>query len=304
MSQDQLIILGSSSQIPTRHRNHNGYLLRLNGKGLLFDPGEGTQRQFILANVSPICVTHIFITHFHGDHCLGLPGMIQRLSLAAPERVIHVYYPAKNETYMERLRYASLYHDQLETEYHPVNEDGVVHETDDFIVEAKALDHSVVTYGYQIREPDSRRFIQEKLTALGLEGPIVGKLKREGSIVWQKKKIRIEEVTEMRRGRIFAFVMDTKPCSGALALAKGADLLVCESTYLEHHAHFANKYSHMTAKQAGQLAKDAGASRLILTHFSPRYKDLSQFPKQAQEVFESVEMAHDMARFRFPRLPK
>ena len=114
MSSRELVILGSASQAPTRHRNHNGYLLRWDGTSILFDPGEGTQRQMILAGVSPTSIGHICITHFHGDHCLGLPGILQRLSLDGVARPVEVLYPASGQEYFDRLRHASFYEDHLE----------------------------------------------------------------------------------------------------------------------------------------------------------------------------------------------
>ena len=107
MSVRELVVLGTASQAPTRHRNHNGYLLRWDGEAILFDPGEGTQRQFTLAGVSAASVDRICITHFHGDHCLGLPGMIMRLSLDAGSLPVPVHYPASGQSHFERLRFAT-----------------------------------------------------------------------------------------------------------------------------------------------------------------------------------------------------
>src|SRR6185437_9494786 len=140
MSVRDLIILGCSSQQPTRKRNHGAYLVRWNEEGLLFDPGEGTQRQFIFANVAPTCVTRIFISHFHGDHCLGLGSMLMRLNLDKVTHPIHCYYPASGKKYFDRLRYCSSYHEVINVVEHPVSEPGLVQDDGRFRIEATFLE--------------------------------------------------------------------------------------------------------------------------------------------------------------------
>ena len=134
MSVRDLIILGCSSQQPTRKRNHGAYLLRWNDEGLLFDPGEGTQRQFIFADVAPPTVTRIFVSHFHGDHCLGLGSMLMRLNLDKVTHPIHCYYPASGKVYFDRLRYGSIYHENITVIEHPVMKEGIVHQDDHFTI--------------------------------------------------------------------------------------------------------------------------------------------------------------------------
>ena len=135
MSVRDLIILGTSSQQPTRKRNHGAYLFRWNDEGLLFDPGEGTQRQFIFANVAPPCVTRIFVSHFHGDHCLGLGSMLMRLNLDKVTHPIHVYYPASGKKYFDRLRYGTAYHEAITVVEHPVSEAGLVEDDGKFLTD-------------------------------------------------------------------------------------------------------------------------------------------------------------------------
>ena len=165
MSVRDLIILGCSSQQPTRLRNHGAYLLRWNQEGFLFDPGEGTQRQFIYADVSPTCVTRIFVSHFHGDHCLGLGSMLMRLNLDRIKHPVHCYYPASGKVYFDRLRFGTIYHDHIEVIEHPVSVPGVVHEDDQFRIEADFLNHGIDNIGWRIKEADSIKFDQNKLFA-------------------------------------------------------------------------------------------------------------------------------------------
>jgi len=219
--------------VPTRYRNHNGYLLRWDGEGLLFDPGEGTQRQMLLAGVAPSSVTRLCLTHFHGDHCLGVPGVIQRLSLDRVNRPVPAHYPRSGREYFARLRHASVFHDMVDIPEEPVGGDGPVAVGDFGVLEARLLDHSIDVFGYRLVEPDRRQFLPESLAAFGIGGPDVGHLHRTGSIRVGDRVVAAEQVSEIRRGQRFAFIMDTRLCDNVYALADGADLLVIEATFLE-----------------------------------------------------------------------
>lgn len=163
MSFPNLTILGSSSQQPTRRRNHGAYLVRWNDEGFLFDPGEGTQRQFIFANTAPTCVTKIFITHFHGDHCLGLGSMLMRLNLDKITHPVHCYYPDSGKEYFYRLRDATIYNKTIQIIEHPVKASGVIDEDSKFRFEAFPVNHGVDNWAYRIIEKDVRKFEKDKL---------------------------------------------------------------------------------------------------------------------------------------------
>ncbi len=300
MSARDLIILGCSSQQPTRLRNHGGYLLRWNGEGLLFDPGEGTQRQFIFAEIAPPCVTRIFVSHFHGDHCLGLGSMLMRLNIDKVKHPIHCYYPASGKKYFDRLRFGTIYHNQIEVIEHPISDEGIVHEDDTFSIEAYYLAHGVENLGWRIKEKDRIKFDKEKLKKLGIKGVDVSTLKEQGTLLIDNKKVELSDVSWIRPGDIFSVVIDTLYTENAIKIARDAKMLLCESTYLEEHAKLAKDHKHMTAKQAALIAKNANAKKLILTHYSARYKDLQPFVKEAREVFANSFAADDFKRFDFP----
>ena len=299
MSIRDLTILGCSSQQPTRLRNHGAYLLRWNDEGFLLDPGEGTQRQFIFANVAPTCVTRIFVSHFHGDHCLGLGSMLMRLNLDKITHPVHCYYPASGKVHFDRLRFGTIYHDHLQVIEHPVHANGIVQQDENFTIEAHFLDHGVDNVGWRITEPDVYKFDRAKLKSFGIEGPLVRKLEEAREITHQGKKIRIEDVANLRKGRVFASVIDTKPTPAAVTIAKNADLFLCESTYLEEHRELAEKYHHLTAKQAAEIAREANAKQLILTHYSARYQDLEIFEEEAKTIFPNTKVADDLRVFPF-----
>jgi ribonuclease Z len=301
MSVRDLIILGSSSQQPTRRRNHGAYLFRWNDEGFLFDPGEGTQRQFIFANVAPTCVTRIFVSHFHGDHCLGLGSMLMRLNLDKVTHPIHCYYPASGKKFFDRLRYGTMYHETIQVIEHPIHEAGLIMDDGKFKIEASFLEHGVDNLAYRITEPDQLKFYPERLKEFGIDGPLVGKLQRQGELLIDGKLIKLSDVSWTRKGSVVAVVSDTRTCQSAIEIAKGATLLLCESTYLEEHKDLAAEHYHLTAKQAAQIAKQAGVKMLILTHFSARYLYNNDFELEAREVFPNSFAAEDLKVFLIPK---
>ncbi|MFB7338764.1 ribonuclease Z [Streptomyces hydrogenans] len=299
MSVRELVVLGTASQVPTRHRNHNGYLLRWDGHGILFDPGEGTQRQMLRAGVAAHDLNRICVTHFHGDHSLGLAGVIQRINLDQVPHEVTAHYPESGRHFFERLRYATAYRESVELTEAPVARDGVLAVTGDFTLEARRLSHPVESFGYRLVEPDGRRLLPERLAAHGIKGPDVGRVQREGVL----NGVTLDEVSEVRRGQRFAFVMDTRLCEGVHALAEGADMLVIESTFLDADVRLAEDHGHLTAGQAAAVARDAGVRHLVLTHFSQRYSDPSEFERQARAAgFEGeLSIAQDLMRVPVPK---
>ena len=228
-------MLGTASQVPTRHRNHNGYLLRWDAEGILFDPGEGTQRQFTLAGVSPGMVTRICITHFHGDHCLGLPGMLMRLALDGGRFPVDVHYPASGDAHLQHLRRASIGQDRIPVRQWPTTGRTAL-DFGTFTLRSVPLRHRVETLGWRIDEPAGRRMLPARLAERGVVGPDIGRLQRDGTIDVDGRTVGLDEVSEPRPGQSVAVVMDTAWCVGALELAAGVDLLVCESTFLDRDA--------------------------------------------------------------------
>lgn len=314
----EVIFLGTASQVPTRRRNHNALFLRWDTLGVLFDPGEGTQRQLLIAGIAATQITHICITHFHGDHCLGLAALCQRISLDRVPHPIEVIYPQSGQVFFERLRHASIYHDQALLVPRPIpcqpdaSEPGadpwaerLVSEPAGLRLSACRLDHRVDCFGYRLQEPDGRRMLPERLDALGVRGPAVKQLQQVGALDVPQpdgttRTVRLEEVSAPRPGQSFALVMDTRPCEGARRLARGVDLLVCEATFLSEHGAEAHDYHHMTAAQAATLGSEAGARRLALTHFSQRYTTLEGFRAEAGARHPDVVVAEDFTQVSVP----
>ncbi|WP_206502363.1 ribonuclease Z [Streptomyces chrestomyceticus] len=299
MSVREFVVLGTASQVPTRHRNHNGYVLRWDGEGIMFDPGEGTQRQMLRAGVAAHDLHRLCVTHFHGDHSLGLAGVIQRINLDRVPHPVTAHYPASGQRFFDRLRYATAYRETVRLGERPVAAEGVLARTPSYVLEARRLSHPVESFGYRLVEPDGRRMLPERLAAHGIAGPDVGRLQREGEL----NGVTLDDVSEVRRGQRFAFVMDTRLCDGVHALAEGCDLLVIESTFLDEDERLAADHGHLTAGQAARVAADAGVRHLVLTHFSQRYSDASEFERQARAAGFAGELtvARDLMRVPVPK---
>ncbi|WP_433477169.1 ribonuclease Z [Spirillospora sp. CA-142024] len=306
MSVRDLIVLGSASAVPTKSRNHNGYLLRWDGHGVLFDPGEGTQRQMAHAGVSANDVTWICVTHFHGDHCLGVPGIVQRIARDGVEHPVDAAFPASGRPYWERLRHAAAFRDTDVIRERPVSGERMPLDTGDapFTLVARRLSHPVEAYGYRLAEPDGVTMLPAELAARGVRGPLIRRLQEEGQVTTSEGRVvTLDECSVARPGQKVAFVMDTRLCDGVRELADGVDMLVIESTFLHEDVALATEYGHLTAAQAGTVAAEAGVRHLVLTHFSERYRieDEHRFVDEACAAFGGdVTLVHDLDRILMP----
>jgi ribonuclease Z len=305
----EITFLGTASQVPTRHRNHNGIFVRWDTLGILIDPGEGTQRQLLLAGIAATQITHILITHFHGDHCLGLAALSQRISLDRVPHPVEVIYPASGQVFFERLRYASIYKEQATLVPRPLqllpeSPTGPLLATEipgaRVRIWARPLHHRVECFGYRIEEADSVRMLPDKLAELGVRGASIKKLQTDGQLQLGERLIQLAEVSQPRPGQKLAVVMDTRPCATAVQLAQGVDVLISEATFTREHAQEAHDYAHMTAEQAAQLAVQAQARHLVLTHFSQRYPSTAGHVAEAAAIFPQVVAAEDFARVPVP----
>ncbi|WP_433172154.1 ribonuclease Z [Actinoallomurus sp. CA-150999] len=306
MSTRDLVILGTASAVPTRARNHNGYLLRWDGHGIMFDPGEGTQRQMLNAGVSAHDIRWICLTHFHGDHCLGVPGVIQRIARDGVQHPVRAVFPASGDVYWRRLRHAAVFADTDVVTEQPIAGDEASIDTADapFALTARRLSHPVESYGYRLVEPDGFTMLPEKLTEYRLGGPLVGELQRVGRVTAPDgRTVTRAECSVPRPGQKAAFIMDTRICDAIMRLADGVDLLVIESTFLGADARLAAEYGHLTAAQAGEIAAKCGVRRLVLTHFSERYpaEDQLRFADEAAAAFGGdIVLAQDLDRVPVP----
>ncbi len=320
MSARELVVLGTASMVPTRERNHNGYVLRLDDTTVLFDPGEGTQRQMTLAGVSATDLTRVAITHLHGDHSLGLAGVVQRMSGDHVPHTVPVCFPASGERWVRNLLEASAFdhHERIVLQpllaargevvvVPPVPGQRGAAMPGAPTLTARPLDHRIDALGYRLQEPDGVTLDPARLAAAGVApGPDVGRLQREGVLeLPDGRVVHVEHVSVRRPGQSVAFVMDTRLCDAVGELADGVDLLVVEATFLHRDADLAARWAHLTCRQAAQVAAEAGVRHLVLTHFSQRYRvpdELPQeFEREAREVFDGgLTVARDLDRVPLP----
>ncbi len=300
----EVIPLGTASAIPTRDRHLAATALRRDGAMLLFDCGEGTQMQLVRAGLKRTKLEAIFITHFHGDHFYGLMGLLSTLALLERTEPLTVVGPERIEAIVRTL--PGLANDWLpyEARFVEVPEDfehEIVYDTDAFFVEARPVAHRIFTMGFRYEEkprPGSLNVAQAN--ALGVTDFAHYRALKVGEAVTLESgaTVRPEQVIgPARPGSVFAYVMDTRPCENGVALARHADLLYHEATFGEAYAQNARDTGHSTACEAAEIAKAAGAKRLLLGHFSARYDDVAPLAEEAQAIFRNTEAAVELARY-------
>ena len=293
--------------VPTKDRNVVGMFLSYKNKGMLFDCGEGTQRQMNIAGINRNKVNYVFLSHWHGDHVSGLIGLIQTLGnqqIQNEERpVLHIYGPKETEERMEHMLKTCIFENKVILEIHEIipqrNDLLTILDTEDFYVITALLDHGIPCLGYSFIEKDTRRMNINKIKKFGItNGPIIGQLQNGDIIEYDGATINPEDVSELKKGLKITFILDTGLCENAIALAENSDLLICEATYSSELGEKAENYKHMTAKDAAILANNAGAKRLIITHISQRYKTSGEVLEDAKNAYENVEVAHDFMKVK------
>jgi len=213
---------------------------------------------------------------------------------------VEVLYPSSGQVYIDRLLHAAVFDEHVDVRQRPVAGSGVVDPGPPFALVAKRLNHVPDTLGWRLEEAGGRTMLHDRLEAAGIIGPAVGELQRAGVIDVGGRRVRVEEMSVERPGQVVAFVMDTGLCDAAFALMEGADLVVCEATFASAEADLARRFRHLTAAQAGRIAAEAGARRLVISHFSQRYPDETILLDEARAEFDDVIAAHDFLRVPVP----
>jgi len=291
-----IIFLGTSQAIPTAKRNHTAVLLKYKDENILVDCGEGTQRQFRKAKLNPCKLTRILITHWHGDHVLGLPGLLQTLALNNYNKTLHVYGPKGTERFMSFIYRLFVFSNKLKIEIHEVS--GKFLETSDFYIEAFPMKHGTPTNSYVFVEKDKIRLDKTKLKKFNLpHSPLLKFLQEGKDIKHNGKIIKSKNVSYIEKGKKIAFIFDTAINQECYKASENADLLISEATYTKKEADLAREYKHLTAAQSAQIAKKSKVSKLILTHISQRYDNKEKFILQeAKKIFSKTEIAEDLMR--------
>ncbi len=293
----ELITLGTSAMVPTKTRSQTAVFLKHDTDGFLFDCGEGTQRQFQFAGIPMTKITHIFISHWHGDHTQGLTGVIQSLGANEYQKKLTIFGPEGSIKRMAALKSAYVFELKIEFEVIEVTQ-GKILETEKFIVEAKKLNHSVASVGYKVIEKDRRRINMDVLKKLGVpSGPHLRLLSEGKASKYRDIKLSPKECTQVIKGKQIAMIWDTKFSQDLMTFAKSCDVIVAEATFADDLKEKAAAFRHLTASQAATIAKKAKAKQLILIHFSPRYRTLDQLGSEAKAVFPNTFIAKDLDVF-------
>ncbi len=290
----EIIFLGTSSAVPTLERNHPSIALRAFAEVMLFDCGEGTQRQLIEAKISPMKITKIFISHFHGDHILGLGGLIQSLGFRGREKDLDIYGPKGLHKIINAISSFGYFQINYNLNIHEI-QDGTIIETEDYVVECAKVEHNIPSYAYSIREKKKPLFLREKAEELGIPpGPLYGKLHNGEEVEFEGRIIKPEQVLgEAKKGKKISYSGDTRPCEAMIRLARDSDILIHESTYEAEDYQRAVDNAHSTSVEAAEIAREANVNELVLTHISTRYTSDKNIKSEAQKVFKNTKVARD-----------
>ncbi|MBM7688603.1 ribonuclease Z [Enterococcus ureilyticus] len=305
----ELQFLGTGAGVPAKHRNVSSIALKLldeRNAVWLFDCGEGTQLQILKSTIRPRKIEKIFITHLHGDHIFGLPGLLSSRSFQGGNEKLEIYGPVGIAEYVRTALKVSQTRLSYELKFIEITKEGTIFSDKQFTVTCSRLDHGIESFGYRIIEADHEGELQvEKLTALNIpSGPIYGKIKRGESVELPDGRIINGQdfVGEKKLGRIVTILGDTRKSNNSVSLAEDADILVHESTFNKDEAKMAKAYYHSTSHQAAQVALNANAKKLILTHISARYLtgDIIQLENEAKEIFPNTKIVKDMEIVEIP----
>ncbi|MFC1682015.1 ribonuclease Z [Nanoarchaeota archaeon] len=291
----KVTFLGTAGAVPTVRRNHTAVLLNYRDENILVDCGEGVQRQFRKAGLNPCKLTKILITHWHGDHVLGIPGLLQTLAFSGYNKTLCVYGPRGTKKFMDLMLKTFIFEEKISVKVFEIDK-GVFFENDYFSLEACSLDHRINCNGYCFVEKGKRRINKEKLEKSGLRsGPLLKKLKSGKDVSYEGKKYLASKLTFVEEKKKICFVWDTGYDKKISKFVEGADLFVCEATLSKEFEEFAKKARHLTSEQAGKIAKDAGVKKLGLIHVSQRYENnLRKILKEAKEVFKNSFVPKDL----------
>jgi ribonuclease Z len=302
----KIVFLGTAGSFPTPKRNPSCVFVNREGELLLFDCGEGTQRQMMMAKCGMMNLSSIFITHFHADHILGIPGLIQTLSFNGRQTPLVIYGPRGVAGFVEL--FVQLGHFRLGFELRAVEvSGGDVIEGEGYRVEVFNTVHSVPSVGYALVEDERPgRFNRERAIALGVPpGPLFKKLHSGECVEVGGRVVRPEEVVgPARRGRKLVYTGDTRPTEDTVRAAKDADVLIHDGSMADDLCEWAQDTRHSTAGEAAEVARKAGVNLLVLTHISARYsEDTSQLLIDARKIFENTLVAYDLMELEIPYPP-
>lgn len=303
----KITFLGTADQMPSIRRNHTAILLTYNEENILVDCGEGTQRQIRKAKLNPCKITRLLITHWHGDHVLGIPGILQTLALSGYNKTFFIYGPKGTKEFIHELLKVFNFTRKYKIDVEEVSGTarctpncGVkgqrFFETKDFYLEAKSMSHGIPCNAYAFVKKGQIRIDKNKLKKSKLpEGPLLQKLKEGKDIVYQGKKYLAKNLTYGENGKKISIVLDTLHNDKIIPFVENSDLLICESSFSSELEGKAKEHLHLTSKQAGEIAKKSKSKKLVLTHLSQRYENNPKtILNEAKKVFKNSHLVNDL----------
>jgi len=287
-----ITFLGTSGSSPTKTRNLPSVALEYNGSIYLFDCGEGTQRQMLRYSINISKVKVIFISHIHGDHIIGIAGLIRTLALNKRQKPLDIFVPSGYEHAASQLISFDRALIGFDINIKPITTK-IIYKEKQFSVRAVKLIHSVPTYGFVFEENDKLHFIKEKAKEAGLRGSMFSQLIAKKHLNVNGKSISLNDMTYIEKGLKVAYITDTRPVSASIGAIKGAALLIHEATFASAEKALARDRKHSTSEEAAQIALKAGVKRLMLMHISSRYRSTAKILKEARKIFPDTGIAKD-----------
>jgi ribonuclease Z len=298
----EVVFLGTSSMFPTRDRSHPAIFIRDGPENVLFDCGEGTQRQLRIAGISPMKINRIFITHWHGDHSLGLGGLIQSMSASNRTEKLEIYGPQSTTERIGHILRSFAFDLRFKLETHDIvikdKKIQRIFENEQIAVESMPMEHIVPCLGFSFIEKGRIKIkidVVKKLMGI-TQHPLLGQLQKGKTITFNGKKITPKQATYETPEKKVVYIADTSYFSELANFAKDADMLISEATYSEELETKALEYNHLTAKKSAEIAKKAEVKKLYLTHFSQRYNKMDLLLREAKKIFKNVELAEDFMK--------
>ena len=303
----RVIFLGTGGSLPTRNRNPSAIMVNREGELLLFDCGEGTQQQMMRARTGMMSLSSIFVSHFHADHFLGIPGLIQTMSFMGRTEPLLIYGPEGTREFTELFKAFGFFNFKYEI-YGIQLKPGDILERNGYVIRALKTEHSIPSLGYALIEnPRPGRFNREKAVELGIPpGPLFAELQKGNSLEVDGKLVKPEDVMgPMRPGRTVVYSGDTRPCESILEASRNADLLIHDCSFSDEMADWAEESGHSTAGEVAALAKEARVRKLILTHISSRYTDdVDPILNDSKKILENAIEAEDLMEIEVPFRPE
>lgn len=293
----EITFLGTSSAVHSYTRSHPSIAIKAFGETMLFDCGEGTQRQLIYAKISPMKISKIFITHYHGDHILGMPGLLQSMNFRGRETKLTIYGPKGLDNLRQAISNLGFPDFDFPLEWIEIDS-GTVIENEEYIIKAQRVKHNTLTLAYSVEELKKPRFLRQKAIDLDVPvGPKFGKLHSGESVEVNGEIIKPEQVLgPPRKGHKITYSGDTMPCEEIINFAKDSTILIHESTYKAEDKDKADLHAHSTSVDAANIALNSNSKELILTHISTRYTEVDDLLKEAQEIFKNTKIAKDLMK--------